>query len=185
MVLALFVSCASDAKKDTSTTTADNSANKPATMTQANQTNNSSSIVKDINLPNTPTSSAPTLQPPGTKEPAQNASGVWHYTCAKGCAGGGGAATKCATCGELLKHNTAYHASTTPPGVQPGGQAIQSINSPVQLNQPTNKPAEPAQNAAGVWHFTCANGCAGGSGDRAAKCGGCGGALAHNQAYHQ
>lgn len=42
-------------------------------------------------------------------EPPQNASGVWHYTCPKGCAGGGGSATPCGVCGTTLAHNTAYH----------------------------------------------------------------------------
>jgi len=37
------------------------------------------------------------------------------------------------------------------------------LNSNAQITPPT-KPAEPAQNAAGVWHYTCPNGCAGGGG---------------------
>ncbi len=49
---------------------------------------------------------------------------------------------------------------------------------------PPPRPAEPAQNDKGVWHFTCAKGCAGGGGSAADKCAGCGGDLAHNQAYH-
>ena len=110
---------------------------------------------------------------PATPEPAQNALGVWHYTCNKGCAGGAGATGTCATCGGPLAHNTAYHANTngtatTPPITQPA----------------TPPPPSAAQNAAGVWHYTCGKGCAGGAG-AAGNCGTCGGALAHNAAYHQ
>lgn len=98
-----------------------------------------------------------------TLEPAQNTAGVWHYTCSKGCAGGGGAAGACSTCGNALAHNQAYHSNA---------------------NNPTTTPApEPSQNAAGVWHYTCANGCAGGGGS-AVACGSCGNTLAHNSAYH-
>ena len=50
---------------------------------------------------------------------------------------------------------------------------------------PPPRPAEPAQNDKGVWHFTCAKGCAGGGGSAAEKCGGCGGDLAHNAKYHE
>lgn len=50
----------------------------------------------------TPVSGPPTSAP-------QNAKGVWHFTCAKGCAGGAGAAGPCGKCGEALVHNQAYH----------------------------------------------------------------------------
>ena len=50
----------------------------------------------------------PTMTPP-TAEPAQNAAGVWHYTCGNGCKGGAGAAGTCGTCGGTLAHNQAYH----------------------------------------------------------------------------
>jgi len=50
-----------------------------------------------------------TAAPPRAPEPPQNAKGVWHYTCPKGCAGGGGSATACSGCGATLAHNTAYH----------------------------------------------------------------------------
>lgn len=112
---------------------------------------------------------------PATLETAQNAQGVWHYNCAKGCAGGAGAAGNCATCGSPLAHNTAYH---------------NDANNPTQNNTPTNPAAqtpptpEPSQNTAGVWHYTCAQGCAGGAGS-AVACSSCGSTLAHNTAYHQ
>jgi len=55
----------------------------------------------------TTTPATPTATP--TAEPAQNAAGVWHYTCPSGCAGGGGAAGPCGSCGATLAHNAAYH----------------------------------------------------------------------------
>ena len=114
-------------------------------------------------LPNTATPN------PATPEPPQNAAGVWHYTCSKGCAGGAGAAGNCATCGGPLAHNSAYHANA---------------NSTPTTPSATPPAAEPAQNAAGVWHYTCGKGCTGGAGT-AGTCGTCGGTLAHNAAYHQ
>lgn len=113
--------------------------------------------------------------PPKTKEPAQNASGIWHYTCRMGCSGGAGSAVKCATCGIALAHNTAYHAKAN----------STTDNSPFATpasNKPTKTP-EPAQNAAGVWHYTCANGHPGGAGS-AVACSTCSTTLTHNQGYH-
>ena len=80
-------------------------------------------------------------------EPTQNASGVYHYTCSNGCPGGAGSAVNCGTCGELLVHNQAYHSNSA------------------QNNNPFNTPtptAETGQNAAGIWHYSCSNGCPGG-----------------------
>ncbi|WP_323788591.1 hypothetical protein [Psychroserpens sp.] len=116
-----------------------------------------------------------TTPPPTTTEPAQNAFGVWHYTCRIGCPGGAGTAAKCETCGNILAHNTDYHGSNSNTNASP-------------LVNPSATPAtpaapEPAQNSAGVWHYTCANGCAGGSGSTG-NCATCQGPLAHNAAYH-
>ena len=108
---------------------------------------------------------------PTTLEPSQNAGGVWHYTCSKGCSGGAGSAVNCVTCGGLLVHNQAYHANTNS---TPTSSAPYATPPPV---------AQPGKNIAGVWHYTCGNGCAGGAG-AAGNCGTCGGALAHNAAYH-
>lgn len=144
----------------------------------------------DISVVSPDGSATPAAAPPAAKtpEPAQNADGVWHYTCAKGCAGGAGSAAPCATCGGTLAHNAAYHGNASAPVPTIGGD---NSGSPVILPPPTaGNPsiapttAEPAQNAAGVWHYTCASGCAGGGGS-ATACGGCGGTLAHNAAYHQ
>lgn len=141
--------------------------------------------IKEITFPDNgetaPAGTTTTTQvTPPPAEPPQNATGVWHYTCPNGCEGGGGAAGPCAKCGATLAHNSAYHGSggtttttTTPPpaGTNPGATTI-------------SPPVEPAQNAAGVWHFTCPNGCDGGGG-AVGPCTKCGGTLAHNQAYHQ
>lgn len=106
-------------------------------------------------------------------EPAQNASGVWHYTCRLGCPGGAGKAANCSNCGNVLAHNTTYHANP-------------DANTSTSFSNPSATPAaapEPSQNAAGVWHYTCEKGCLGGAG-AAGTCNSCGGTLAHNSAYH-
>ena len=124
----------------------------------------------------------PTAQTP---EPAQNAAGVWHYTCTNGCAGGAGSATPCATCGNTLVHNTTYHntpAATTPIGATTAG-AAGATGLPTTITPPVQQTPEPAQNASGVWHYTCSNGCAGGAGS-AIACATCGSTLVHNQGYH-
>lgn len=135
-----------------------------------------------------PAAADPAAAPnPATPEPAQNAAGVWHYTCPKGCEGGAGSAVACAKCGTTLAHNAAYHPPTNatpeaaptnsttslPPGISP-------VPDPTA---PAKKP-EPAQNAKGVWHYTCSAGCAGGAGS-AVACAKCGKTLAHNATYHQ
>jgi len=119
----------------------------------------------------TPPATTPALQtdPPKT-EPAQNAKGVWHYTCAKGCEGGAGSAVACAKCGATLVHNAAYH--DTPPASTTTTPSTTAPSSPIINTQPaitTDAPkTEPAQNAKGVWHYTCASGCAGGGGSATA-----------------
>jgi len=168
--------------------------------------------ILDQNYQPTPATGAATTtntNPPGTQEPAQNSAGVWHYTCPNGCSGGGGSATACVTCGTTLAHNQVYHANNNPtppannglqttvtPAATPGGisigdgSTIKPMTTPggtpgvtTQKLQPQKTP-EPPQNAAGVWHYTCADGCAGGAGS-AVACAGCGKTLAHNQAYHK
>lgn len=127
----------------------------------------------------------PAATPPATPEPPQNAEGVWHYTCPNGCEGGAGTATPCGKCGTTLAHNTAYHASATAPQGQTN-PAITPVPNPAATPTPTPTPPtpEPAQNAAGVWHYTCPSGCEGGAGT-AIACGKCGTTLAHNTAYHK
>ena len=132
---------------------------------QKQETLKSLEVLDSTTPPNTTTPNPATLEAP------QNAGGVWHYTCSKGCSGGSGLAVNCETCGGLLVHNSAYHANTnsTPTSSAP------------YATPPT---AEPSKNAAGVWHYTCRKGCVGGSG-AAGACGACGSALTHNTAYHQ
>jgi hypothetical protein len=97
---------------------------------------------------------------------------VYHYICSKGCEGGSAATGSCSNCGSALAHNAAFHANTN-----------NTQNSSPLVN-PSNTNSNAGQNAAGVWHYTCSNGCAGGSGN-ASACGACGTTLSHNQAYHQ
>ncbi|MCB0549638.1 MAG: hypothetical protein KDD19_18840 [Phaeodactylibacter sp.] len=116
---------------------------------------------------------APSLTPPpNINSGTAAAGGVMHYTCPNNCAGSGGdAAGNCPVCGTAYVHNAAYHN-------QPAGDA--GNNPMIQVPQQES----PAQNAAGIYHYTCPSGCAGGSGT-AGTCPQCGGTLAHNQAYHQ
>lgn len=95
---------------------------------------------------------------------------VKHYTCPNNCEGSGGDQQgTCPVCGSEYMHNQAYH-----------DQAITQSTQPV--SQP-NAASEPPQNAAGIWHYTCANGCSGGAGS-AVACSTCGNTLVHNTAYH-
>lgn len=112
-----------------------------------------------------------------------NSVGVYHYICPDGHAGGGAGEGACAQCGKALVHNQAYHDA--PPATTPSaasGPAVGNVLDNVTLPTPDNLP-EPAQNLAGVWHYTCNNGCAGGAGS-AIACTNCGSTLAHNAAYH-
>lgn len=163
----LFFYGCNENTKDLKTEVADTLTEAASTLTEAADT------LKASNTPAQPNASAPA-------EPSQNADGVWHFTCAKGCAGGAGAAGTCSTCGGALAHNQAYHGNTTSkPATNP--MVTPTTATPATATPP---PAEPAQNAAGVWHYTCAKGCAGGAG-AAANCATCGGTLVHNQAYHK
>ena len=69
-----------------------------------------------------------------------------------------------------MSHNAAFHANDN-----------KTPNASPLINPPA---ASSGKNAAGVWHYTCGKGCAGGSG-AAGACGSCGSTLNHNQAYHQ
>lgn len=127
---------------------------------------------ESLEVANSPTLPNAAVQNPAVPEPKLNAEGVWHYTCSQGCIGGGGQGENCAVCGGPLAHNAAYHANDN---VAPTNTTMPSATTPTVV--------DPAQNAAGIWHYTCGNGCAGGAGT-AGSCGTCGSALAHNAAYH-
>lgn len=108
-----------------------------------------------------------------------SANGEKHYICPNGCEGSGGDASgNCPNCGATYVHNAAFHAQQQTNTITPDPNAANSI----MVNP--QQTAEPAQNANGVWHYTCPNGCAGGGGS-AGPCSSCGATLAHNASYHQ
>lgn len=131
----------------------------------------------------------------GTETPATtaNAGKVWHYTCPNNCANSGSDTQgNCPVCAGALAHNQAWHNlpenQATPTPTDPD-QLSPIITTDGQVTTTTIDPAtpalkEPAQNANGVWHYTCGNGCAGGAGTQG-NCASCGSPLAHNAAYHQ
>ena len=126
--------------------------------------------------PSTPV--APATTPPAAAPGTANA-GVEHYICPNGHVGYGSSGQgTCSQCGTALVHNQAYHNNTAAaPATNP------MLQNPAAGTPAVPPTAEPAQNAAGVWHYTCSAGCAGGAGS-AGVCSNCGGQLAHNQAYH-
>ena len=108
---------------------------------------------------------------PVTPAIQSTAGAVAHYICPNNCEGSGGAGQgTCPVCGTAYVHNQAFHS-------QPGGTTA----TPGTPATPPTPPA--AQNAAGVYHYTCSNGCAGGSGTQG-NCATCGNALVHNTAFH-
>ena len=130
--------------------------------------------------------------------------GVEHYICPNGHVGSGGpAAGTCSQCGATLEHNDAFH--NTPAASAPGSPVTaptqQVIPQPSGALSPVFQNAggapglggiagggagqlpEPAQNAAGVWHYVCPDGHPGGAGS-ATACSQCGKTLVHNAAYH-
>ncbi len=119
-------------------------------------------------------------QDPATLSTGVTGSTEAHYKCATaGCTGTGDTQGKCSVCGADLVHNQAFHNQA------PGAPGSSPAN-PVQVN-PTNSTASnpaPAQNAKGVYHFSCSKGHEGGSAT-AANCPKCGEAMTHNQAYHE
>ena len=99
------------------------------------------------------------------------ASAVQHYICPNACAGSGGdTAGTCPICGSSYEHNQAFHDTPA------------ATSAPVATTNAATTP-EPPQNDAGIWHYTCSNGCSGGGGS-AIACAQCGNTLAHNSAYH-
>lgn len=99
---------------------------------------------------------------------------VAHYICPNNCANSGAdQAGNCPVCGTQLLHNQAYHNQANP---------STNITTTPQIQQQQQQPS-PAQNAAGEYHYVCADGHAGGSGT-AGACATCGKTLIHNAAYH-
>lgn len=109
---------------------------------------------------------------------------VQHYICENNCENSGGEqAGNCPVCKNPYLHNVAYHADDL---LKSGPINVQSNatqpSAPISTTN-ANRAPEPAQNANGVYHYTCTNGCAGG-GATTTNCKACGETLAHNTAYH-
>ena len=104
---------------------------------------------------------------------------VKHYICINKCENSGGdVAANCPTCNTPYTHNVAFHNDDF---LKNGPLKVPETD--LNSNTNTNASTSPAQNALGVFHYTCTNGCYGGAGT-VAKCTSCGSDLAHNQAYH-
>lgn len=109
---------------------------------------------------------------------------VQHYICENNCENSGGDTEgNCPVCKNPYLHNQAFHADDL---LKSGPINVQSNatqpSAPISTTT-TNRAPEPAQNANGVYHYTCTNGCAGGAGTTT-NCKACGETLAHNTAYH-
>lgn len=109
---------------------------------------------------------------------------VQHYICDNKCENSGGAmAGNCPTCKKPYTHNVQFHANDL---LKTGPLNVKSNATQPDAKTPTtqtNNAPQPAQNASGVYHYTCANGCVGGAGT-VTTCKSCGETLAHNAAYH-
>ncbi|WP_440066219.1 hypothetical protein [Tenacibaculum discolor] len=118
-----------------------------------------------------PFSERPTPQLPNNNNNSVNIIGGAHYICPKKCEGGTSnvQGTSCPVCKTPLAHNQGFHNTQN-----------KTSNSPIStpVTQTTSGP-----NAAGQYHYTCTNGCAGGA-DTTGKCNSCNGDLAHNAAFH-
>lgn len=78
--------------------------NQPATTTTTVNANDPSSLSPLFQN----SSQQPQVNVPRISSPS-NTSGVYHYICGNGCAGGSGMAGNCPSCGNALVHNQAYH----------------------------------------------------------------------------
>ncbi|MCB0707049.1 MAG: hypothetical protein KDC34_17155 [Saprospiraceae bacterium] len=127
-------------------------------------------------------SDATQTEGPDTDVASSNvASKVWHYTCPNNHPeGGSDAQGVCSTCQTQLAHNQAWH--DLPENQAQSQPANSNQESPIIQQNVT--PKDPPQNAKGVWHYVCNNGCAGGGGAEG-PCSVCGSPLAHNALYHQ
>lgn len=118
-----------------------------------------------------------------TAATGQNSAGIFHYVCPDGHPGGAASSGSCATCGKALVHNQAYHNTSAATNSTTTNNSMDLQQLMQQQQQQSTQTTTPAQNAAGVYHYTCANGCAGGAAS-AVACASCGATLVHNQAYH-
>ena len=105
---------------------------------------------------------------------------VKHYICSNNCENSGGAAAgNCPECKNPYTHNQAYHDKDF---LKNGPLTVPDAPGTTPTTSKANQPS-PAQNAAGVYHYTCKNSHQGGSGT-ATTCSVCGETLVHNTAYH-
>jgi len=105
---------------------------------------------------------------------------VKHYICLNKCENSGSDVQGvCPTCNTPYTHNDAFHNDDF---LKNGPLTVPSNTTTNTVNPSPTAPS-PAQNASGVYHYTCANGCPGGAGS-ASNCKSCGNPLEHNQAYH-
>ncbi len=116
---------------------------------------------------------------PVQQETTTTAQVVKHFICANNCENSGGdAAGVCPTCDTPYTHNQAFHNSEF---LQNPLDIPKFDGSKNSSSKPTS--SSPSQNKYGAFHYTCSNGCNGGSGS-ATQCTTCGTKLVHNQAYH-
>jgi len=111
-------------------------------------------------------------------------SGIQHYYCANNCEGSGGdEAGTCPICGSEYVHNQAWHDSQSAPSPTVTMSGEDATAGSAGTLPPAQAVPEPPQNSAGVWHYTCPSGHAGGAGS-AVACSVCGVTLVHNTDYH-
>lgn len=122
----------------------------------------------------------PRSEDPSSTSTEKTAKKEIHYICNNNCENSGSdVAGNCPTCKTPYTHNVAFH----------NDEFLK--NGPLKVEESTQggAPASsgntvaPARNNAGIYHYTCSNACAGGSGT-AENCSNCGTLLVHNQAYH-
>lgn len=115
------------------------------------------------------------------KAETKNKVAVQHYICLNKCENSGSATEGvCPTCNTPYTHNVAFHNDEF---LKNGPLKVPETTTTTTQSNTIAPAASPAQNAAGVYHYTCANGCVGGAGS-IVNCKSCGNPLEHNQAYH-
>lgn len=118
-------------------------------------------------------------KPKTSIEKSADSKNVKHYICANKCENSGSNVQGiCLTCKNPYIHNQAFHNDEflkNEPLTVPKYNRTSANNTPSQ--------SSPAQNARGIYHYTCNNGHHRDSGT-ASNCIACGALLTHNQAYH-
>lgn len=115
-----------------------------------------------------------------TVKKSNSTTSVKHYICKNKCENSGGpVAGNCPVCKDPYIHNQAFHDKD----FLKSGPLNVPESTGAQNTKTNNTQPSPARNAAGVFHYTCTNGCYGGAGS-AVTCKVCGETLVHNTAYH-